>query len=554
MPARPGTLSPSRVSLVVAVATMVVLLAALLAYEAHNAAQSQRRTAERALREYATMAATEFRDRFRERWLGEARQALGAATTGLAVSPFDPLVSLAVLGQSAAGVLPCRAGVSDTDRRLVRVDLRSGAVEVQPAALAGADRDALAAAARRAAQRLPPPEEPYLLTRVGHGAAQRFLVIGVRFVRLGAPIALYAFTVCPSALGTEVPSRIYVDAPLLPASIVAARENRTVLTLVVRDSATDLSRFGADEGASSPYVATVALDEAGFAATLALRNSAIGNVSVGSPSRSRVPLLIGLLALTAVLGAVALVQLRREHDLAQMRADFTSSVSHELRTPLTQIMLYGETLLLDRAPTPADRREAAETIVREAGRLMHMVENVLAFGRQRRAVPAPTLAGVNLAPVVHEAAAMLQPLAEASGVRIEVEVDDRSRVTGERAMLRQVVLNLLDNAIKYGGRERPIRVVVRARDGRMRIQVIDGGRGVPPEERDRVWLPYVRLPHAQGQGGTGLGLAVVHDLVSTMRGRAWIEESEGGGATFLVELDTAPPPRRERAEQALVAR
>ncbi|MBC7896094.1 MAG: HAMP domain-containing histidine kinase, partial [Cytophagaceae bacterium] len=538
MPARPGTLSPSRVSLVVFVAAMVVLLAALLAYEAHQAAQSQRRTAERALREYASMAAAEFHDRFRERWRGEARRALGAATTGLAVSPFDPLVSLAVLRESSADVLPCAAGQPDRARRMVRVDLRTNAVEVDPASVGVAERDRLVAAARQATQRLPAPEEPYLLARVTDGVDRPFLVIGVRFVRLGAPIGLYAFTVCPSALAREVPRRVFDDSPLLPSSIVGASDNRSMIAVDLRDGAGPVGAWG--EGERSPYAASVGLEDAGFTATIALRASAVGNVSVGSLARSRVPLLIGLLALTAILGAVALVQLRREHDLAQMRADFTSSVSHELRTPLTQIMLYGETLLLDRARTPADRRVAAETIVREAGRLMQMVENVLAFGRLRRDANPPVLQSVEVAPVVHEAVAMLQPLADAVGTPVVLSVDEGSRVTGDRAMLRQVLLNLLDNAIKYGAPGTPVRVAAYQRDGRLRLAVSDGGRGVPVEERERVWLPYVRLPQAQGRGGTGLGLSVVRELVGLMQGRVWVEDVAGAsGACFVVELGLA---------------
>src|SRR4029450_6763047 len=99
------------------------------------------------------------------------------------------------------------------------------------------------------------------------------------------------------------------------------------------------------------------------------------------PPGSRLPILLGLLALTVALAAVALMQLRREHELARLRADFTSSVSHELRTPLAHILLFGETLELGAVRSDADRRLAVETIVHEARRLMRMVDNVLHFAR-----------------------------------------------------------------------------------------------------------------------------------------------------------------------------
>jgi signal transduction histidine kinase len=91
-----------------------------------------------------------------------------------------------------------------------------------------------------------------------------------------------------------------------------------------------------------------------------------------------------------------------------------------------------------------------------------------------------------------------------------------------------------------------VRVDGTARDGRLRIAVSDGGRGVPVEERERVWLPYVRLPHAQGRGGTGLGLSVVRELVLLMHGRVWVEDDDASrGARFVVELDLAAPAPAE---------
>jgi signal transduction histidine kinase len=536
----------------VVVAAMVVLLAAVLAYEAHDASQSQRRTAERALREYAAMAGVEFRDRVRERWATGARRALGAATSGLAVSPFDPLVSLAVLRSSAAGVLPCDAGRPDDARRYARVDLRSGAAAAEPATMPAEARERLLQVVRQAAQRLPAPEEPYLLTRLGPGRGDPFVVVGVRFVRLGAPIGLYAFTVCPEALWRRVVEEVLAGPPLLPPSIAGTTDNGSLLSLELRDGAGTLLRWGAAE--ESPYRAAVVLEEPGYTAAVALGATAVGGVAVGAVGRSRVPLLIGLLVMTAALGAVALVQLRREHDLARMRADFTSSVSHELRTPLTQIMLYGETLLLDRARSPAERRAAARTIVQEATRLMHMVENVLAFGRLQRSAPVPALGAVPVEPLVADAVRLLQPLAAAAGMRVSAD-GAGTVVLADRAMLRQVLLNLFDNAIKYGRPGQEIRVWAAAAGDRVRIVVSDEGPGVPPGDRERVWGPYERLAH-EGLGGTGLGLAIVRELVGLMGGRAWVEDAAPPpGARFVVELaGVMPAPRPEEAPAAPASR
>lgn len=528
-----GARSPFRVSLVAVVAGLTVLFAATLAYEAHQATRTQQRTAERALREYAGLAVSAFRERFHETWRAEARRALAPATLGFATSPFDPLVSLDVLREAAGDTFVC--GTVQTTRAFLRLDLRTGVVVVDPVTLPGSTIERLTEAARQATARLPSPNDPYRLIPLHLDGGAEWLVAGVRFVRPGAPIAVYAFTVCPGALAA-LATRVYRAAPLLSASIAADADNDRILALDIRDADRVLAAFREDD--RSQFAATTPLDDIGLTATAALRSSALGVLSVGSPVSSRVPLLIGLLALTLALGAVAVFQLRREHELAQMRVDFTSSVSHELRTPLTQILLYGETLLLDRARTDADRQLAKETIVSEARRLMHMVDNVLAFGRVQRAPQSTELKPVPVAAVVAEAVHVMRPVAAAAGVEIAEHVAAATDycVAADRLMLRQVLLNLLDNGIKHAGERGQVRVECAPADGVVRLAVSDSGHGVPISQRERVFLPFVRLAPDGERAGTGLGLAVVRELILRMNGRVWIEDSPLGGARFSIEL------------------
>jgi signal transduction histidine kinase len=135
-------------------------------------------------------------------------------------------------------------------------------------------------------------------------------------------------------------------------------------------------------------------------------------------------MILGLLALTAALAAVALLQHRREHELARQRADFTSSVSHELRTPLAQILLFGETFQLGRVRTDGDRRLAVETIVHEARRLMHMVDNVLHFARTTEGRMQLERQSTELAPLVEGIVATFAPLAQERGVHVLAEARD----------------------------------------------------------------------------------------------------------------------------------
>jgi signal transduction histidine kinase len=273
---------------------------------------------------------------------------------------------------------------------------------------------------------------------------------------------------------------------------------------------------------------------------VALTTSAPGEIVAGAVPGSRLFVLFGLLVLMAGLVAVAVHQLRREHELARLRANFTTGVSHELRTPLAQILLYGETLMLERTRSERERRAAAEVIVREARRLMHLVENALHFARaerpQLRLAPEP----VNLAVHTREILVTFAPLAFAAQVTLREQIDDDLFVLIDPAAYRQILLNLLDNAVKFGRGGQTITVQLRAvlaEAPRVRLAVEDEGPGVPTDDRERIWAPFVRLPAAGPSApGTGIGLAIVRDLAGRHGGRAWVESSANGGARFVVDL------------------
>jgi signal transduction histidine kinase len=227
-------------------------------------------------------------------------------------------------------------------------------------------------------------------------------------------------------------------------------------------------------------------------------------------------------------------QLRREGELARLRADFTSSVSHELRTPLTQILLYAETLELGRAAGEGERRRALGVIVQEARRLAHLVENILQFSRAERRTVRVRTEGRRLAPLLRETVERFAPLAGGSA-RFVLEVDEALTAPVHADSLRQIVINLLDNAAKYGGAGR---VTLRASlvEDRARLEVEDAGPGIAPRDRARVWEPYVRLERSPAVAGSGIGLAVVRELTVAHGGACWAEEAPTGGARFVIEL------------------
>ena len=540
MPPRRARATPTRVTLLVVLLSATVLVAARLAYEAHVAARAERVTAERALRDYAAMAAWEFRSEARQRLEGEALRALGTVIVGLAPSPYEPPLPLPALAAASEGAFPCARGDSDSARILARLDLRSGASAVFPPTVSPAAQQAVLGALARAGRALPVPEAPWRVDFVDVAGTRRAVVMGVRFARLGTPLAVYAITVCPSAVELRIPASVMREHRLLPAVTAVPAPNDSLLAVrLVRQDGAEVLRLGTDDGAG--YRAAAEWSDAALSIQVALRRDAAGRLAVGVPARSNVTLLVGLLALTAALGAVALVQIRREHELARLRADFTSSVSHELRTPLAQILLFGETLSLGRARTPREARQAAETIVQEARRLMQMVDNILHFARARRGAAPLQLATVPLGDIVREVASGFAPLAEAAGGTLTCTVTGAPWVRADAGAIRQVLLNLLDNALKYGAPARGIRVEAWREGDDAIVRVDDAGDGVPVQDRARIWLPYVRLTSggAGARGGSGLGLAVVQELAIAMHGRVWVDDGSRGGAAFHVALPLA---------------
>jgi signal transduction histidine kinase len=532
MPAPRSLPSYPRITLLVGLLAATVLFASLLAYEAHVAARAERVTAERALREYASVAAWELRSAATDRLQELLGRTLGSVTRSTGASPFESIPGVDALRGAVERELAC--GDSSREAQAAfRLDLRDGAMATLPSGLAEARVAPLVGAARRAVRELATPERPLgLLVAPG----QPDVAFGVRYARLGAPVAVYGATVCARELAARLFAEVVARHPLAPLAVNGPR-NDTLFVVAVLAAPGDT--IFANGGEAPPrHTAEVALDTWGsWRALVAIRAGAAEQLLAGAPQRSRVPLLLALLVMTAALGVVALLQIRREHELARLRADFTSSVSHELRTPLAQILLFGETLSLGRARTEAERRLAADTIVQEARRLMHLVDSVLLFARGRRPGRDHRPVPVDVSRVVQDVAASFAPLAQAAGVALEVDATGAPAVQGDPGAIRQILLNLLDNAVKYGPRGQTVRVAAHATGGRVRLVVDDEGPGVDPTDRERIWSPYVRLRREPAaRGGSGIGLAVVRELAESLGGSAWVETAPGGGARFVVDL------------------
>ena len=252
-------------------------------------------------------------------------------------------------------------------------------------------------------------------------------------------------------------------------------------------------------------------------------------------------LLAGQLALAALLAAAAVGELRRQRQLARAQAEFVSAVSHEMRTPLAHMAVMSETLLTGGADSPEQERRWLAVIHRESLRLGRLVENVLLHARAGRGRLPLEPAPVDLAELARELAAGAQPLAAARSVTLRLELPPRLAARADPGAVRQVLLNLLDNALKYGPEGQTVTLALRRDDngaGPTAVFTVDDqGPGVPRDARDRIWAPFERLGDLGGAtGGSGLGLSVVRDLAERHGGTAAVGDAPGGGARFVVRL------------------
>ena len=214
---------------------------------------------------------------------------------------------------------------------------------------------------------------------------------------------------------------------------------------------------------------------------------------------------------------------------------FVSDASHELRTPLTVIRANAE-FIQQEQPDNAEARD----IVSETDRLSALVESLLAVARGQRHA-ADELETVDLGALIDTVAAAFQPLAADSGIELSTAAADGLAVRGDREQLRQVVVILLDNALRYtpeGGR---VHVQARREGSNALVTVHDTGIGIGEAELERVFERFYRADEARNRqsGGVGLGLAIARELVMRHGGRISVESTEGAGSTFTIQLPAA---------------
>lgn len=271
---------------------------------------------------------------------------------------------------------------------------------------------------------------------------------------------------------------------------------------------------------------------------VALRPDVARFLVAGGIPESRLPASLLLLAGSIVLAIAGFASLRSEIRLVKSRERFLANVSHELRTPLQQILMFVQLLRLRRTRTESERERSLEIIERETHRLIALSNSVLAAAKPELQL---TSAPVDVAEVAQTAADFFAPLAEGRKMRIELDVPEPAVARGDPGAIRQILINVLDNAAKYGPIGQTIIIGVRKEGKLVRLWVDDSGPGIPASDRDKVWKPFFRMGGTvdDSTGGAGLGLSIVRDLATAMGADANLSETQAGGTRFTLVLHSS---------------
>lgn len=502
--------------------------------QAQHAVRSHRATAERLLTKYGSFAAWSYSEHASRELAAAIHTALDLAI--VAADRGEPLPAPAALlaNQALPGANGNRIYGS---AYYFRLPLEGGALEVAGAEPGAAVRAWLADTLRAHWPPATSAARPFGVLSARVGGAPRHLVYMLLPAADGTRWA-YGFELDPARY-RPLFQQVIDQEELLPTTALEGRRGREIVSVkVVSPGVGEL--FGSGAEADWRFAGEDSLG-AGFGPLVvraAVRPEAAGLLIIGGLPRSRLPLLLGMLALSVMLAAVAVGQLRREAELARMRSDFVSSVSHELRTPLAQVRLFLETLRLGRWSTEQQREWLLSNVDRETTRLTNLVDNVLHFSRGERGAQGGEMEVVELAEYLESVVAGFAPLAAARRVTFETAAEAGLVARMDPEAFRQVLLNLLDNAVKYGPQGQTVRVSAAAvDDSRVAIAVEDEGPGIDADERAQVWEPFRRGRRTVGSAaaGSGIGLSVVREIVAWHGGAARVEDG-ARGARFVVEL------------------
>jgi two-component system, OmpR family, phosphate regulon sensor histidine kinase PhoR len=293
--------------------------------------------------------------------------------------------------------------------------------------------------------------------------------------------------------------------------------------------------------AAEGIAATTIIRNQGFAATLAqVRETGTAN-SVEIEFHGRPPRMVNAhvaLLQDSGLVLVLLRDLTREQAVEKMRSDFVANASHEMRTPLATIIGSIETLQGAAKDDAKAREKFLATMLTQAHRMKRLIDDLLTLSRIELNEHVQPEGKVQLSAIIKQARANLTGLATHSKIDVALDLDEAALVTGNADELLQVALNLIENAIKYGGDGGRVLIACKVQGTSGVLSVQDFGQGIAEDHIPRLTERFYRVStkESRARGGTGLGLAIVKHIILRHRGQLSIQSAPGRGSTFTVSV------------------
>ena len=249
-------------------------------------------------------------------------------------------------------------------------------------------------------------------------------------------------------------------------------------------------------------------------------------------------LLLAIFVTAIILGGSLLTwQTHRNMVSAQQKTSFVSNVSHELKTPLTSIRMFAELLQEDRIKDPAKKAHYLKVIVAESQRLTRLVNNVLDFNRLEQGRKQYHLKELEISGYLRYIVETQRLRVQEAGMVLDNQIPEAEyKVQTDEDAIEQVLLNLLDNAIKYASEGKELSVDLTPREDQLQVRVMDRGPGVPAKHRSRIFEKFHRVDSSltSRHPGSGLGLSIARTITRDLNGDLLYEPREGGGSCFTV--------------------
>jgi len=252
------------------------------------------------------------------------------------------------------------------------------------------------------------------------------------------------------------------------------------------------------------------------------------------------PLLDDNMKLWGIL--TVLQDVTRERKLEDLRREFLGDVSHELRTPLTYLQGYTEALLDDIVQDQEERNKYLNIILEETLRLRRLVDELLDLSNIESGHLDIRKNNVSIESIVEKVSKKVQPICSNKNVELAIDIQEEvPLIVADEDRIEQVLINLVDNAIRYSPQNSKVLIKVRPSGKGVIVSVKDNGPGIAPDELPFVWERFYKVDKSRERkkSGTGLGLAIVKKIVELHKGRVWAQNCEEGGTEFSFYLPSS---------------